>query len=445
MTYRSPSMIRRSRRALASVNVRRHGALLATGSVAVWLAMAFADGPIYLTMSKMNLSGHLAFIMPVILGYFSYQCLFNQVRLSRRSIGRQAGIGLLFLLFGILQSVVIGAFDVFAYGQLYAMLALMFLFRDVFAENAHQMGPEFKHTIIIVHFLLCTYVILSWITLNILGFSIDFDIGRTFFQERGASEFLSFKRVSGLHRESSWAGIALSVSLLACFLLHRRLLAWTFPVYLIAILATGSITGFLFAGLFVAYQMLTHRRISFPVKLFILCSPILAGGALFKERLASIFAGTDPSTLMRLNSFEVGWSVIQNSFPMGTGFGNFRELAFYGSQWSSFIDLSQASFYKTDIGWLNLVAELGLFGVLVLAMFLALFRASRSLLLLATMALSLFVVGALIVPYYFVLAALAGLQTAALGNRPQRQGLLRRRPAGRGAAGSMAMAQRPPL
>lgn len=445
MTVNSPGMVRRSRPTLAGVDVRRHGVLLATGSVALWLAMSFSDGPIYLAMSKTGLDGYLAFILPLITGYFAYQFLFNRARLSRHSIGRQAGIGLVFLLFGILQSVVIGAFDVLAYGQLYIMVALMFLFRDMFAENAPRMGPEFKRAIIAVHFLLCAYVILSWLALNIVGVGIDFDISRTIWLTDSSTRFGGFERVSGLHRESSWAGIALSVSFLATYFLRRTLLVWTFPAYLIALLATGSTTGILFATLFVAYQMLTSQKLGLPARLLVLLGPMLAGAALFRERLASVFAGTDASTQMRVSSVEVGWNVVRDTLPFGAGVGNFRDFAFYGSQWANFIDLTRASYYKTDMAWLNVVAELGLFGVLVLAMLLSMVWASRSLLLLSTMTLALFVVGTVIIPFYFVLAAITGLQMAALANRSQRQGLARRRTLGRPAAGrTAAMQQRPP-
>ena len=386
-----------------------------------WILMGFSDGPVYMVMDRIRLDGHLLFIVPLVILYFSYFAIFKRIHISRQALIRQAGIAILFVVCGMIQAAFLGSFRSQGLIQLYAMLAIMVLFRDMFAENPETMGRDFGRIMMWVHIVVCGYCILSWIALNQFQVSIDFDFGRVT-GLRSYSRSI-FKRAAGLQREPAWAGLAMSVSFAAAYLLNHKNRILTVVLFGLGIIACGSATAVLFAGAFCIYTIFRQKGLGLSAKLLFVIVPSLIFSIFFQDRVARMLAGRDPSTLMRLRSFDIGWRVIQNTFPVGTGYGNFRNAARYGGLWSNYIDLSRVTFYKTDVMWVNIVSELGLVGILVLLIFFWIFYSTNRPILVLLGVVFMLAAGSLIMPYLFALSAVCGLMTAErrLSERRQRE------------------------
>src|SRR5207249_3705221 len=66
-------------------------------------------------------------------------------------------------------------------------------------------------------------------------------------------------------------------------------------------------------------------------------------------RVVNILRGRDPSTSMRFVSLGVASRVIEESFPIGVGYGNFRQHAVYPPEFAAYFQgLEQDSAYKSD-------------------------------------------------------------------------------------------------
>src|SRR3546814_16821576 len=109
---------------------------------------------------------------------------------------------------------------------------------------------------------------------------------------------------------------------------------------------------------------------------------------------------------MHIDSASVALEVIDDSFPLGVGYGNFRDHAEYSSEFAAYIDLLAAPEYKSDIALLNLVSEFGFLGLVMIGLLLVLYARGRHLLLWAHLAAVLLLAGGLLIPSN-VLPALA--------------------------------------
>jgi hypothetical protein len=128
------------------------------------------------------------------------------------------------------------------------------------------------------------------------------------------------------------------------------------------------------------------------------------------ERIGNIFVGRDPSTSQRVISASVALRVIEQSFPLGVGYGNFRRYAKYPEGFEAYVaNLAEDSRYKSDSFVLNYVAELGLLGLVLVTWVGALFAAARCWLPLVLLGMLTVLSGTLLLPPVLAIAAVVGL------------------------------------
>jgi hypothetical protein len=128
------------------------------------------------------------------------------------------------------------------------------------------------------------------------------------------------------------------------------------------------------------------------------------------DRLSNIASGRDPSAGLRIRSAAVAWSVIQRSFPVGVGYGNFRQHAVYPPDIAAFLAaVDDEGRYKSDFFPLNYVAEIGVLGAVLVISTGALLMRSRQALPAVFVALIAGLSGTLLLPPVLAMAAIVGL------------------------------------
>jgi hypothetical protein len=106
----------------------------------------------------------------------------------------------------------------------------------------------------------------------------------------------------------------------------------------------------------------------------------------------------------------VAWSLIEQSFPIGVGYGNFRRYAVYPTDLAAFIEaVDEIGRYKSDFFVLNYVAELGVLGVILVMSVGALLMRTRHALTVTFFALIVGLSGTLLLPPVLAMAAIVGL------------------------------------
>ncbi len=140
-------------------------------------------------------------------------------------------------------------------------------------------------------------------------------------------------------------------------------------------------------------------------------TPIPETGAaqLPTTRLTNVVSGLDPSTNMRVTSAGVAWRVIEDSFPLGVGYGNYRRYAVYPSGFDAASNLSRDTNYKSDSFVLNYIAELGLLGALLIVWVGGLLVATRQFLPAVFVAFVAILSGTILIPAVLAMAAIVGL------------------------------------
>lgn len=220
-------------------------------------------------------------------------------------------------------------------------------------------------------------------------------------------------RTSGLHREPSWAGYALASSYLGVFVTRSHRMLMPQLTFLLAIAVTGAGTGLIMAAFFMGHQILISKRGSFATRLAFLGAVGLLLAVVFSGRISDVVNLTDPSSRMRLESTIVAAEVIAETFPVGTGFGNYQDYAIFDPTiWSGLLDISEATYYKSDIVILNFIAELGFLGVILSIIFIYNFVNKGNLLIVIMVIVMMLTSGTVIQPAYFILAAIVGLERA---------------------------------
>jgi len=374
--------------------------------VLAWLLVGYSDGVISNLMEETQISGYLVFLIPVVVLYLAGLFVTHRLRVSERLIKRQILIAALFVFAGLVQAIAIGSFHLDGFAQLFAMVALILLFTDLFADNGELLRPGFAKAMIWVHWIICGYLVLAWFAMRVWEVDISLFI-------RDVSELgeTAASRTSGLHREPAWVAYAVATGYLAVhYTRQTRLLPFQIA-FLAAVTAAAAGSGLVIAALFIGHQIVTTRNVSATVKAGLIAGLALMTVVVFGGRIAEVLDNSDPSTRMRTESAIVAVEVIEQTFPIGTGYGNYREVADFDEDlWRGFIDLEEAEFYKSDILVLNLVAELGIAGCLLVVLLLRNFWVRGSFLIFALTAVMMLTAGTLVMPFYLVLAATAGLE-----------------------------------
>ncbi|WP_395830082.1 hypothetical protein [Elstera sp.] len=371
-----------------------------------WFWIGYSDGLVYLLISLTEITGYIVYIAPVIAAYVLYLVVFRKTYISFSIFLKQLlffGFSAILLFF---QFFTVGEIYIAGYSQIMVMIALILFIADFFKTNEAVLRPKFDQAILTIHYVICVYALAAWFvrwatTVDISLFISDIDSLTGF----------AANRTSGLHREPSWAGYALASSYLGVLITrpHRMLVPQI--LYLLAIAATGAGVGLVLASFFIAHQVLISKRGNLLTRLGFLGGLALLLLFVFSGRISDVLNQRDPSSEMRLESTIVAAEVITETFPVGTGFGNYQDYAVFDPNiWNRLIDISEATYYKSDILILNFIAELGFFGILLSLIFVSNFTSRSNLLVFLVVIVMLLTSGTVIQPTYFVLAAIIGLE-----------------------------------
>lgn len=371
-----------------------------------WFLIGYSDGLVYWLINLTEITGYMVYITPVIIIYIIYLFMFCKISLSTSLARRQ--------IFFISFAIALFFFQIFSVGEIYTvgyiqvivMIGVSFLITDLFKENEIILQPHFANGIIKIHYIICFYAIFSWIILRVAGedislYIVDFDTLSGF----------AANRTSGLHREPSWAGYALASSYLGVLITRPNRLWLPQIAYLLAIGVTGAGAGLIMACVFIAQQVLINRRGNLVLRLGVLAVLGLLVLVVFSGRISEVLNQNDPSSQMRLESTTVAAEVIAETFPIGTGFGNYQDHAIFDPTiWGGFLDISEATYYKSDVLALNFIAELGFFGIVLTILFIMNFSSRSNFLVFVAVMIMVLTSGTVIQPAYLVLAAIIGLE-----------------------------------
>ncbi len=294
------------------------------------------------------------------------------------------------------------------YLQLTAFGVAMIVVQGVFAEAPEWLVRAFARSLVGCHYGLCAYVAVAFVSWHALGF--DPSLVRLVSPAGPVAYTFRDFRPLGFSVEPELGALSIAASYLGLFHFApgHRLPALAALVLTSVMLQAGTLVVFaaIFAVACLASERDYRRQMTLGLVVLALGSvEVLAAGG----RIETVIAGDDPSFLQRSTSVDVARDVIEESFPVGVGYGNFRSRAVYGAEWSSYLDLSDADFYKSDLLVLNLLAEMGVAGLVVLGWMLVLLARARRALPVVFYFVVLLLSGTLLIPALLVVAATTGL------------------------------------
>ena len=380
---------------------------------AVILLVGFGDGIAYRIRDMAGVASPWLFLFPLLIG-----ALLLYWTSGGRSLQPEYFLGAL-LCAGFMMIVLMlhlflhGEVYIVGYLQLTLFVAVLIVVQGVFADAPQWLAGAFPRALAFAHYFLCGYVLLAFASWHLLGSDLSIpnlmvpqapglDIG-------GLIESRPF-RPSGFSVEPAWAAMALAASYTGVHCLMPAERDRAFLALAVAAVALQSPTLVLFASV-VAVVYTARGRESFARAGIVVLAAVAMVFLMYsaRERLVDIFTGLDPSALMRLSSTSVAWHVIEDSFPLGVGYGNFRHFAEYGPEWSNYISLAEAQYYKSDSLFLNYAAELGIWGVALLLSICWNFTLGKHPLPAVFAVMLLALSGTLLMPSVFVMAAIVGL------------------------------------
>ncbi len=374
--------------------------------VLLFLIVGFGDGLGYYLRNEFGLpSPHL--LMLPILGLSLFLAYEASPELSLRQALESIFIPIAICVgWMILQLSISGQIYFLGFGQLVLFLILVSLVRRLFEAVPRRITEGFLGAVFVIHYVQCSYIILAAVFWNILDVNINL---LNFLGPLESSEVYGI-RYAGLSREPAWAAYSIASSYLAIHYFRPASQFRALIAFVIAAILINSGTGYFLVISFAAAYWFKRYPAGSWVK-----SSFIGLGALFLltylqwDRLVSVVSGLDSSLLMRRASMRVAFQVIADSFPLGTGYGNFRSYGVYGAEFDTYINLAQAAYYKSDVLSLNLVAELGLLGFAFLAWIVRIFWV-RGFVFPMLMGLTLLILfGTALVPAVVAIAAITGL------------------------------------
>lgn len=382
--------------------------------VALTLVVCFGEGFGYFLRDAYSLPSPHLFGIPV---FFMALTVFY-FRVAGLRLQRPLNISLFFVLLAtfwlFMQLTVRETSYVLGYGQTVLFIVMLYLTRQVFEQvpggaDRERLFANMLGTALVLHYLQIASIVLVGLVWHATGISLNL-IEILSQPEINASYGF---RATGISREPAWAAIGLASTYMVIHYLSPARRTMALCGYILAAWLISSGTAYLFGVLFVVLYMLDRRS----SLLFI------AGGAfallaialmtyLQWHRIGEILQGADPSMNMRFASAKVALDVIYESFPVGTGYGNFRLFGVYGAEFDNYVNLEISKRYKSDILLLNIFAELGVAGIAFIAMvyraIAAKFYVAPAFVFLVTLCLF----GTVIVPPLILVAALSGLLAA---------------------------------
>ena len=377
--------------------------------LAVVLLFAFVagDGVASAIQANRQLDSPYVFLVPL---------LFLAILLMVRDAGRISvrlalwleGLLVFAVLLLLVQINVFRTMNLLGYAQLWVIFVALFAVQDLVAHASDALIEAFGRGIRILHYGVAAYLVVTavvWYTagidLSVVALIVD--------APSSVSEYYGF-RPAGLNREPAWAGFLLAATFIAVYFSspHDRLQALLAMVVGVAALRSG--TAFAFTGIAVVAIVVQRRRdqsLGRSLLVGVVAASVLIGFA--GERAGTVLEGADPSGLMRLRSASVAMDIARDTFPMGIGYGNFRNVALYGQEFTSYIDLLADSEYKSDIAILNLVAEFGVGGLVMVGSLVALYGRGHHPLFWAHLGAVLFLAGGLLLPSNILVAVALGI------------------------------------
>jgi hypothetical protein len=107
------------------------------------LLIGYSDGAIYQLMKETEMNGYLVYLGPIFALYVVTLFVIHDLHVTQRLIRRQALVALLCITLGVFHAITIGSFYVEGYAQLFAMVSMILLVTDLYADNADVLRPGF--------------------------------------------------------------------------------------------------------------------------------------------------------------------------------------------------------------------------------------------------------------------------------------------------------------
>lgn len=372
------------------------------------LAFVAGDGAATAIQVTRGLPSPYLLMLPA-LGAALLFMVFDAGRVSFRLALTLAGLGAFSLLLLLLQLNYFSSLNLDGYIQLWVIVIALFAVQDLIADATDGLVEALRRAILFLHYGLAAYLVASALAWFLAG--IDISVQALLVDvETSVNDYYGF-RPAGLNREPAWAGFLLASTFIGVYFASPGHRVSALLGLVIGLAALRSGTAFAFAAVAVAAIVLQRQR-DVPVGRSLLVAVVAAVVliSLFGARVTTVLQGADPSGLMRLDSAGVALDVIDRSFPVGVGYGNFREHADYGHHFASYIDLLSVPEYKSDIAILNLLAELGIAAIVLTGGLLVLYARGQHLLLWAHLAATLFLAGGLLIPSNVLVVAVIGLR-----------------------------------
>lgn len=370
----------------------------------VVLLVGFGDGLATGIQRRLNLPSPWVVLVPVaFLVLLAYHVRSGR-RLPETATRRSMAVAWVMALGLLLQLVFFHGMNVAGYVQLALFVLLLIVIKADFAGGDAGLRSRLGPALLIAYLFLCSYLVVAWIIWQFTG--VDVSVV-ALLSGRGVAAYYGY-RPAGWSVEPAWASFAVSVGFAGVYLLVPRARPIAFFAMALAAIALQSATLVLFMAS-VAVALVFRRRaplLLVPMVVVVLLAVTIANPIL--PRIEAIVFGYDPSTQMRVASVGVAWDVVAQSFPVGVGYGNFRDVAVYGQQFSSLVDLQTYQFYKSDLVVLNLVAELGIAGLVLLAFVYRMLGFGSFLLPTIILAMQAVLSGTILMPALLVLAAVVG-------------------------------------
>jgi O-Antigen ligase len=373
------------------------------------LAFVYGDGVATAIQQRLGLNSPFLVLFPC-LALAVLLMVLECGRVPLRFVGSALGFtaaGAALLLFQVNQ---FDGVNLPGYAQLWLFLLLLLAVAELFAAAGDDLAEIFRRFQVWSLYLGCAYLVTTFLIWETTGKDISL-ISLITGAPPGNDAVYGF-RPRAFAREPAWAAFMLAANYTGVYLLAPKERVRGFIALALAIAALRSGTAFLFVGALVLVGLFQGRgsgqnRAVFLV--FALAGVVLLG-CLYRGRIDEVTSGVDPSGLMRSDSAGVAWNVVERSFPIGVGYGNFRSEAGYGSQFANYIDLDAAPDYKSDVMVLNVIAELGLAGLLVLGWLAMLAARGRHFLFWLFLAALFLLAGGPLIPSVVLVAAVAGLR-----------------------------------
>lgn len=333
-------------------------------------------------------------------------------------IQKPAGASLYFILFATLwlfiQLAVRDKFYILGYGQTVLFIIMLYVARVSFEQALDDRTKDRFHrnilgTALALHYVQIISIVVVALVWHATGTSLNL---LEFMSQPTINETYGF-RATGISREPGWAAIGLASTYMVIHYLAPERRAKALCGFILAAWLINSGTAYLFGTVFGAMFMLERRS-----------STLFITGGIFAvlaislmtyiqwDRIGTVLQGSDPSFNMRFASARVALDVMYESFPIGTGYGNFRLFGVYGAEFDNYINLELVKRYKSDILLLNIFSELGVAGLGFIAMIYRAIFTKNAIAPVAVLLVVFFLFGTVIVPPLILVAVTAGLLSA---------------------------------